>query len=103
MSFIYSFVFYHVLELRKVIEGGPWSFEQNMLTYHRVQNDEDPGQVGLNAMDIWIQIHDIPKGFISESILASIGNFVGEYVKSDAVSFDGIWRQYVRIQVTLDV
>lgn len=32
----YSFVFYHILDLKKVIEGGPWSFEQNMLVYHQV-------------------------------------------------------------------
>ena len=73
----YSFVSYHIFDLQKVVERGPWSFEQNMLVYHQVQNEEDPGQVALNAMDIWVQIHDIPKGFISECILARIGNFVG--------------------------
>ncbi|XP_074347434.1 uncharacterized protein LOC141686290 [Apium graveolens] len=99
----YSFVFYHILDLRKVIEGGPWSFEQNMLVYHHIQNEEDPGQVALNEMEIWVQVHDILRGFISESILTSVGNFVGKYVKSNPANFDGTWRQYVRVRVRLDV
>lgn len=37
----YSFIFFHVMDLRKVIEGGPWSFEQNMLVYHKLQDIED--------------------------------------------------------------
>lgn len=41
------FVFYHILDLRKVIEGGPWSFEQNMLVHRQVQGEEDLGQVEL--------------------------------------------------------
>lgn len=30
----YSFVFYHVLDMKKVLNGGPWTFEQNLLVYH---------------------------------------------------------------------
>lgn len=32
----YSFVFYHVLDMQKVIEGGSWTFEQNILMFHRL-------------------------------------------------------------------
>lgn len=27
----YSFVFFHVLDLQKVLDGGPWTFEQGLL------------------------------------------------------------------------
>lgn len=54
-------------------------------------------------MGIWIQIHDIPKGLISENVLVSIENFIGRYVKADPATFDGTWKQYVRIRVSLDV
>lgn len=29
----YSFVFYHPLDLQKILDGGPWTFEQNLLVY----------------------------------------------------------------------
>ncbi|KAL8126012.1 hypothetical protein AgCh_013345 [Apium graveolens] len=74
-----------------------------MLVYHEIQTDEDPGQISLNEMDIWVQIHDIPKGFIFESILVSIGNFVGKHVKSDPTNFDSTWKQYVRVRVKMNI
>ncbi|XP_074336503.1 uncharacterized protein At4g02000-like [Apium graveolens] len=99
----YSFVFYHIMDLRKILEGGPWSYEQNMLVYHKMQETEDEHQVPLNEVEIWVQVHDIPKGFISETILKSIGNFIGTYVKSDPGSFDGAWKAFVRIRVNLNI
>lgn len=99
----YSFVFYHVMDLRKVIEGGPWSFEQSMLIYKQVQETEDPHAIQLDEVDIWVQVHDIPKGFISENILRSVGNFVGKYVKGDPANFEGTWKAYVIIRVTIDI
>lgn len=50
--YCYSFVFYHIMDLRKVIEGRPWSFEQNMLVYKQIEELEDPHLVQLNEMDI---------------------------------------------------
>lgn len=38
----YSFIFYHILDIQKVIEGGPWSFKQNLLVFHKLDENEDP-------------------------------------------------------------
>lgn len=99
----YSFVFYHPLDLRKVVEGGPWSFEHGMLVYKQIAGEEDPQVVPLNKADIWIQVYDVPKGFVSESILQSIANFIGCFVKSDPMNLNGIWKTYYRIRVKIDV
>lgn len=99
----YSFVFYHIMDLRKVLEGGPWSFEQNMLVYKQVNETEDLQTMELNEVEIWVQVHDVLKGFIYESIMKSMGMYIGKYVKSDSANFDGTWKPYVRIRVVLDI
>ncbi|XP_074326996.1 uncharacterized protein At4g02000-like [Apium graveolens] len=99
----YSVVFYHIMDLQKFLDGRPWSFEQNMLVYHQMQDTEDAHQVVLNDVDIWVQVHDIPKGFISETVLKTIGDFVGQYVKSDPVNFDCTWKSFVRIRVRMNI
>lgn len=63
-SFRYSFVFYHMMDLHKVLEGGPWTFEQSMMIYHRLLDNEDQHMVQLQEADMWVQIYDILKGFI---------------------------------------
>lgn len=102
-GFRFSFVFYHIMDLRKVLEGGPWSFEQNTLVYKQVNKEEDPHLVSLKEVDIWVQVHDIPKGFISENILKSVGDYIGKFIKTEPASFDGGWKQFVRIRVTIDI
>ncbi|KAK1376452.1 hypothetical protein POM88_032645 [Heracleum sosnowskyi] len=44
----YSFVFYHILDMQKVLDGGPWTFEQSLLVYHKLEGKEDPHLVNLH-------------------------------------------------------
>lgn len=99
----FSFVFFHKLDLQKVTEGGPWTFEQSLLLYHILGENENPHTVPLNNMDIWMQVYDVPKGLISEKLLQNIGNFVGKFVISDANNINGVWKMFLRIRVTLNV
>ncbi|XP_074346236.1 uncharacterized protein LOC141685007 [Apium graveolens] len=85
-----------------VLEGGPWSFEQSMLVLPEVPNGEDLSMFQLRDMEMWIQIHDMPRGFIYENILKNIGASLGKYVKSERGTFDGGWRPYIRIRVVLN-
>lgn len=86
----YSFVFYHPMDLQKVLDGGPWSFKHSMLLYNKLQQNGDPKEMQLNDVKIWVQVYDVPNGFISENILQSIGNYIGQYIKSDPANIDGI-------------
>ncbi|XP_074374021.1 uncharacterized protein LOC141714399 [Apium graveolens] len=54
----YSFVFYHVLDMEKVVEGGPWTFEQSLLILHKLGETEDVNTVALNKIYIWVQVYD---------------------------------------------
>lgn len=91
------------MDLKKVLEGGPWAFEQGMLVYKQISENEDPNEVLLNDFDMWVQVYDIPKGFISEAVLQSVGNYIGEYVTSDPANFHGTWKTFVRIRVKMSV
>ncbi|XP_074323435.1 uncharacterized protein LOC141660354 [Apium graveolens] len=99
----YSFIFYHALDLQKVIEGGPWTFEQSLLLYHKLEANEDAHTIQLNKMEIWVQVYDLPVGMISEKLLEGIGNYVGTFVKSDPQNIQGGWRVFYRIRVVMDV
>ncbi|XP_074369671.1 uncharacterized protein LOC141711136 [Apium graveolens] len=99
----YSFVFYHVLDMERVIDGSPWTFEQGMLVYHKLEAHEDPNTIQLKTMDVWVQVYDLPMGMISEKIIQSIGNFVGEFVKADPANMNGLWKPFVRVRVRMNI
>lgn len=72
---IFLFQFYHKEDMLWVSNGGPWSFDNAMLIVNRIPSGEDPLNVPLWNLDIWIQIHDLPKGFMSESVGKQLGDF----------------------------
>lgn len=64
---------------------------------------EDPCTVKMQDVEMWVQAYDIPKGFISENILKSVGASVGKFVRVDSNTFDGIWKPFVRIRVAINI
>lgn len=54
-------------------------------------------------MEIWVQVHDLPHGMMTEKILQSIGNYVGVFVKSDPGNFNDAWRTYARIRIKMNI
>ena len=64
---------------------------------------DNPSQISLHSADFWIQVYDLPCGFIAEKVGKEIGNFIGSYVEADANNFGGVWRNFMRIKVSIDV
>ncbi|XP_063940510.1 uncharacterized protein LOC135149254 [Daucus carota subsp. sativus] len=73
------------------------------LVMSRLKQGQNPRYVDLNTMDLWVQIRDLKVGFMSETVLKGIGNYVGNYVRSCPSNFTGVWREYMRIRVSIDL
>lgn len=85
------------------MEGCPWSFNRKAIIMARLQPGQNPRTVDLNHMELWVQVHDLKVGFKSEKILMGIGNFVGNFVSSCSSNFEDVWREYMRIRVSLNL
>lgn len=100
---IYLFQFYHKEDKLWVMNGGPWSFDNAMLLIEEIPIGEEPLKVPLWFMNIWIQVYDLPSGFMSEAVGQQLGNFFGEFIAYDAKNNSSIWREFMRIKIRLDV
>lgn len=60
---LYLFQFYHELDVKRVLEGSPWSFNRRALVMARMKEGDNPRTISLNSMDLWVQIHDLQPGF----------------------------------------
>ncbi|MBA0675251.1 hypothetical protein Goari_016805 [Gossypium aridum] len=45
-----------------------WTFNNHLLVFHRLKEEEDPMEVPLVFSAFWIQVHDLIPGFFSESM-----------------------------------
>ena len=100
---LFQFLFYHELDIKRVIEGSPWSFNRKVLIISRMQQGINPKCIPLNSIDLWVQIHDLQPGLMSEKIITEVGNEIGKYVCSCPTNFKGVWREYMRNRVTMDL
>lgn len=100
---LYMFQFYHEIDLNRVMEGCPWSFNRRALLMAHLQNGENPRNINLNQMELWIQVYDLKIGFMAEKIMQGIGNYIGKFVKGCPNNFTEVWRDYMRIRVSIDL
>ncbi|XP_062099844.1 uncharacterized protein LOC133805696 [Humulus lupulus] len=99
---LYLFQFYHEVDIRRVIEGSPWTFDRMQLVFECLKEGDNPRQITLNRLDIWVQIHDLQPSLMSERVVKDVGNSVVTFVESDPNNFTGVRRVYLRVRVKLN-
>jgi hypothetical protein len=60
-----------------------------------------PASVDLNFLDLWIQVHHLPFGFIQPKVGQAIGRFLGELKEYD--HRNTVHSTYMRLKVRIDV
>ncbi|KAL8098348.1 hypothetical protein AgCh_031201 [Apium graveolens] len=97
----FFFQFYHEVDIRRVIEGSPWKFDRFHLVLQWVCEGDNPRTVEINNIDLWVQLHDMSTGFMSQRVATDIGNYIGRYIDGDPNNFVGFWREFLRIRVSI--
>lgn len=100
---LFLFQFYHEVDIKRVMDGCPWSFNRRALIMARMKEGDNPRNVDLNTMDLWVQIYDLKAGFMTERIIKEVGNYIGTFVSSCPSNFVGVWRDFLRVRVTVNV
>uniref|UniRef100_A0A803QFT1 Reverse transcriptase domain-containing protein n=1 Tax=Cannabis sativa TaxID=3483 RepID=A0A803QFT1_CANSA len=99
----FLFQFYHEIDIKRVVAGSPWYFNRKALIISRMKEESNPRCLTLNTLDVWVQLHDLKTGFMTSTVLKAVGNYVGVFVDACPKNFLGVWRDYMRIRVTIDL
>lgn len=100
---VFLFQFYHKDDMQWVQNGGPWSFDNALFLLNTIAAGEDRLMVPLVGVNFWIQIYDLPTGFVSENVGKQLGNFLGTFLAYDANNNTSIWRKCMRLRIQVDV
>jgi hypothetical protein len=99
----FLFHFAHPLDMEAVLNGGPWSFDNNMLLLEQVQIGMQVDQIPLFHVNLWVQVHNLPMGLMKEKYGIQLANYIGAFMEYDKNNNSSFWRQYMRLRVKVDV
>ncbi|KAJ8747322.1 hypothetical protein K2173_013126 [Erythroxylum novogranatense] len=100
---LYLFQFFHKVDLRKMIAGGPRSFNNCLLLIHHLREGKNLDDIEFHAVDFWVRVHDLSLGFASEMLARNIGNLMGKLLDYDSSPRRSSMMNYMRIRVRLDI
>lgn len=70
----FLFQFYHEIDIKRVIEGSSWILGRFHLVFQRLKEGDNPKTIAINHIDLWVQLHDMNSGFMSQRVATDIGN-----------------------------
>jgi 14-3-3 protein epsilon len=100
---VFLFHFAHPLDMEAVLNGGPWTFDNNMLILEQVHLGVQIEQIPLFHVTMWVQVHNLPTGLMKATVGEKLANYIGVFVDYDKNNNSSFWRQYMRIRVRIDV
>uniref|UniRef100_A0A392MI71 CCHC-type domain-containing protein n=1 Tax=Trifolium medium TaxID=97028 RepID=A0A392MI71_9FABA len=99
----FLFHFNHPIDMEAVLNGGPWTFDNNMLILEQAQLGMQIEHIPLYYVNMWVQVHDLPMGLMKEKVGIPLANYIGSFVEYDKKNNSTFWREYMRIRVKIDV
>lgn len=100
---VWLFEFEDEVDMRRVLDGRPWSFDRQILVLNEFDGSIPPSQMKFTHSPFWVQVHDMPLLFMTKGIGEKIGESLGQLVEID-IAGDGVgWGRCLRIRVVLDL
>ncbi|KAJ8431597.1 hypothetical protein Cgig2_025639 [Carnegiea gigantea] len=96
---LFLFRFYHEMDVRRVLDGGPWSFDQCLLVLQECRGGDQPSHMVLDTVSFWVQVYDLAFNSRDEEVVRLVAGKIGKVVEVDREDYG----MYIRVRVELNV
>ncbi|XP_040990949.1 uncharacterized protein LOC121238174 [Juglans microcarpa x Juglans regia] len=100
---LYVFEFQTKGDLNRIWGGQPWLFDTNLVCLKNFDGVTPPSELNFNSTTMWVQLHNLPLGYMNKEIGGRIGSTIGRVIEVEA-DFDGnCWGKWIRVQIEMDL
>ncbi|XP_065636818.1 UPF0481 protein At3g47200-like [Quercus suber] len=71
------FIFDNGSDAERVLQNEPWSFDKHLIVFQRYNKDTTLENYSLNEAALWVQVHNIPLGYMDKETAEEICSTVG--------------------------
>ena len=75
---LFQFKFQSEFDLDRILRGGPWTFDNQLLLLQRWKKGMTVGNIRLEAASLWVQIWGAPFDMVSPQVAKEVGSRLGE-------------------------
>ena len=100
---ILLFEFDDILDLERVLEYKPWSYDRNLVVFQRTVDAESALSLDYSFTTFWMQIHNITPNLVTQETGESIGNRLGTVLQVADPKDDRIGGEFLRVRIKLDI
>ena len=100
---ILLFEFEDILDLERVLEYEPWSYDRNLVVFQRTIDAESALSLDYSFTTFWMQIHNKPPNLVTQETGESIGNRLGTMLQVADPEDDGTGGEFLRVRIKLDI
>ncbi|XP_050259209.1 uncharacterized protein LOC126704235 [Quercus robur] len=76
-SNLFQFKFQTEFDLKRILKGGPWTFDNQLLMLKKWQKGMSASNVKLEHASLWVQIWGAPFDMSSPQVVALVGSKLG--------------------------
>ncbi|KAL9666869.1 hypothetical protein QQ045_001213 [Rhodiola kirilowii] len=90
-------------KLEKALEGGPWTYSDCAVIIRRWDGNIKLDNLNFDKVQLWMQIHNLPLGFIEDEFARGFAELAGTIYKRPVAEAGVLRKRFVRYKIEIDV
>ncbi|KAL0000880.1 hypothetical protein SO802_014661 [Lithocarpus litseifolius] len=100
---LFQFKFQSEFDMDRIMRGGPWSFENQLLLLQRWKKGMTVGNIQMEFASLWVQIWDAPFDMISFQVAREVGSRLGTVEEVEWRNRKDDINMFMRVRVALPI
>ena len=102
-SNLFQFKFQSEFDLDRILRGGPWSFDNQLLLLQRWKKGMTVGNIRLELASLWVQIWDAPFDMVSPQVAREVGSHLGKVEEEEWKKRKDDISMFMRVWIALPI
>ena len=100
---ILLFEFDDALDLERVLELEPWTYDKSLVVFRRAVDVDSAPLLPFDSVTFWVQLHNVPDQCLTQATGEAVGNIIGTLVQVADLANDGEGGEFLRIRTVIDI
>nr|XP_023912638.1 uncharacterized protein LOC112024227 [Quercus suber] len=100
---LFQFKFQSEFDMDRIMRGGPWCFDNQLLLLKRWKKGMTVGNIQLDSASLWVQIWDAPFDMISSQVAKEVGSRLGTVEEVERRHRKDDINMFMRVRVALPI